>query len=219
MYVSDNSEEGMKKGENHMGTVIEIIFMGIVPAFIYEMLKYIVVEIKDKIKMKSIPFSLEGYWCSCYDWTHPISGTTYSAFELIKMNYHKDRIEFLIYQITTDSRHYIYKGSGYIRGNRISLTYQDASNEKSNKVGAFLLKSVNVFEHSICLIGSYMEFYKESNRGLDQDYMLIPCSIDNKNKLKFKFVGKKSIFSFMKGKDFQNECREKMQKMRDMLSR
>lgn len=194
-----------------MNDIVAAIFTGIVATSIFELLKFSYCFWRDRIAEKELPFSLAGYWCAYHESKDSKTQEIFSACELVRFCHKHDMIHMKLYQITNDGRCQYYKGIGYFRGNKITLSYCEADRQVSNHAGAFLLREKNIIEHVISLTGNYAEFRGDSFRARLYPYNLKPCGLTLSQQIAVFFTGKKAAYSLMKKKAFQDECKNTMQ--------
>lgn len=178
----------------------DIIFTGIISATAFEIFKAIFIIIKNKISEKSLPFTVSGYWCTYHE------KAMHGAYELVYLKHQGNKLKLKLYQKTNDKRFHFYKGNGYIRGDKISIAYQEANKSRSNHTGTFNLKIHNISEHSVCLYGNYTEFSKNNKESNSIRYELKECNLSSFNRLCIKFLGKFFIKNLMVREVFINEC-------------
>lgn len=191
--------------------IIDAIILGIAATIIYELLKKFVLIILYSLKKRTLLFSIDGFWCTFHESKSELNGLVYSAYELLHLKYNKGNIYLKLYQVTNDNRNYLYKGIGYIRGDKIVIAYEEAKSDKSNHVGALMLRQNNFYEHSIVLQGNYIEFRGNRQSVKPYKYILKNCCLPLKTKINFLLCRDKNIYNFMKkNEDFRSECKQKM---------
>lgn len=94
-----------------MNNIIKTIITGIIATAIYEIAKYIIIFIIDRVKEKSKEFSISGIWCTYHESRSSIDNQLFSAYELIKLKYNHGKIIMNLYQLTNDGRKYHYNRS------------------------------------------------------------------------------------------------------------
>lgn len=190
--------------------VINTIIIGILATLIYELLTQLVLITLNALKKRSLLFTINGYWCAFHESKSELDGMVYSAFELLHLKYNKGKVYMKLYHVTNDSRKYLYKGIGYLRGDKIVIAYEEAKSDKSNHVGAFMLRQNNIYEHSVVLQGDYLEFRGNKQSVKSYKYLLNSCSVSVKTRVNFFFGRDKSIYNFMLSEEFRNECKQRM---------
>ena len=180
------------------------ILSGITVSLIFEILKGIFISIHNRICEKSLPFTVSGYWGTYH------SSNDYSAFEFVVIKHQGVGLRVRLYQKTNDGRFHFYRGAGYIRGNKISLAYQEADKSKSNFTGTFNLLVSNASEHSLKLNGSYTEFSKNEEESTSHPYCLRELSLSLKEIILITAFRKHYIKKLMDGERFQDVCRKKV---------
>lgn len=190
---------------------ISTIIVGIISTFIFELMKYIFLLCKSKVAEKCLPFSLNGYWISYHESKEKKDGELLSAFELASFYFDNGVVRMRLYQLTSFGGFYCYKGLGYVRGDKISVSYYESDNPLSNHIGNFLLKASNKIEHEVSLVGNYFEFRGNSTKGHMFIYSMCPYKMSMIDRICIYFCRKNHAEKFMKREKFQNECRNKMQ--------
>ena len=191
-------------------SLLYVIITGAISTIIFEIGKFLFLFIVDKIKEKSVSFSISGYWCS-YNSEYSFSeNKIYSAYELVKINYSKEKIVMHLYQLTNDNRRHQYKGYGFLRGNKLVISYEEANCSTSNHIGAFILKMQNKNEHSILFAGNYYEYRGEADTCEDFKYILKPCTLSLSNRLLIFIFRNKYIYKLISKEEFKNECQKDM---------
>ncbi len=152
-----------------------IIFTCFIAPFLYEMLKHLIFFAKDKLNDHINPYSISGYWVSFHSSKNE-NGVEYSAYELLRFKQTKNNLSVKLYQHTNDDRFHIYKGLGFIKGNRISLSYCESNDSYSNDIGTFNLSREEESQHTPCFTGVYTEFSKNSDCTA-KDYKMTPLKI------------------------------------------
>ncbi len=183
------------------------IFMSVVAATLFEVIKFITNFIISRRYTLSIPFSIKGYWCSYHEQMDTESKILYKAYELIKMNVYKDKLIFHLYQYTEDGRFHSYNGCGYCRYNKISLSYEEIGDEISNQTGTFNLFIENSANHTVILTGFYSEFPKNNKKLHKYPYSLHSYKMNKKDIFCSLIFRESYIKKIMLGKEFQNECK------------
>lgn len=200
-----------------MENVISTIITGIIATIIFEVLKLFVLKLIDLTKKARIPFSLTGFWVSYNQSEHPETHQIYSAYELIKLSIKRGRINVKIFQLTNDSRKHKYKGCGYIRGSKLSISYEEYAKQKSELTGCYILKVSKKNEHNIFLNGSYTEFQGSMDKIFSHDYCMFPYNTNRINRIGLNLCGGKYIFKHMQKDSFKENVNNEMQEMRNML--
>ena len=193
-----------------MNTVINTIVVGIIATLSFEILKYFVLKVMDLIIESRIPFSLTGFWVAFSESKHPDTHEIYSAYEFVRLRIERGKIIVKIYQVTNDSRKHIYKGLGYLRGSKLSISYEDYSNPHSELCGSYNLRVSKKNEHSTYLAGSYTEFQGKEDILYTHDYCLFPYVPTKKENLALRVFGKKYIFNLMENNQFKEDVNKEM---------
>lgn len=196
-----------------MNNIFETIIIGIFATFMYELGKYTLFYIIDNIKIRNIPFSLSGYWCSYVKYKPKNSTEEYEAYELVKIKYKRETVYIKMFQLTNDNRKNCYEGKGFFRGDKLAFAYKEMNRSTSNQVGSIILRFKNLKEHEVFLIGNYHEFRHDNYRSSSNPYMIKKYNMKFINRLKSIVFDRKNIFSLMQSEEFKNECRN-MPKMR-----
>ena len=184
--------------------VVYTIIIGVIATLVFELLKYSVIRVLDLTKKMHLTFSLPKYWISHTIQASPDSQKTFSAYEFVKLKIVKGRISMQIFQYATDGRLHKYKGCGYIRGSKLSISYEEFANRYSEMTGSLNLKVSKKSEHSIYLKGTYTELQGKKDEVFSYDYCLypyFPCMFD---KLGLNLLGSRYIFNHMKKESFKN---------------
>lgn len=115
-----------------------------------------------------------------------------------------------IYQITSDGRKYMYRGIGLMRFDKIAVTYEEITKNKSNFLGTIMLRFSNEIEHRIVLQGKYHEFRKNKIKSESYPYVMRECNLSFTERLKIILFGEKYIFKTLEKDTFKDECRKKV---------
>lgn len=190
-----------------MKNFLDTLILSIVATITYELLKKIIFTLSDIIKLRSLPFSISGYWCS-YVVYKVKNEKKYSAYELIKITYKKEIAYLKMYQITEDGRTSCYKGYGFLRGDKLAFAYSEAKKSTSNKVGTIILRYRNIIEHQVFLFGNYHEFRYNNFHSNSYPYRLKQYEINFFKSILCVILGEKYIFSLMKKERFKSECKK-----------
>lgn len=191
---------------------IETIIIGIVATAIYEMSKKCVLIIYDIVSVKNVQFSVSGFWCSYHQSMSRNSLEEYTAYELMELKYKNGYIRVRLYQLTSDGRKHYYNGNGFLRGDKLAFSYEEVSQESSTQVGTIILRYSNLCEHQVFLVGNYHEFKKNEHSSTNIPYMVKKYHVDRVDKIKYRVLGRRYIFSYMQKENFKNVC-EEMSKM------
>lgn len=193
-----------------MDKIAFTISAGIATTILFELLKYIFLLCKSKVTEKGLPFSLNGYWISQHESRSGKNSELISAFELAFFSFENGIVRMRLYQLTSFGGFYYYKGIGYIRGDKVSVSYCESDNPQSNHLGNFLLKASNKIEHEVSLEGNYFEFRGNGKKGYAFAYSMCPYKMSTVDRIGICFQRKRYAEKLMKRGDFQNECRNKM---------
>lgn len=177
-----------------------IIISAIVSPTIFEVLKYLIVFIINKIKEKSLPHTMDGYWYSS------VKESEYIGYELIKIKQQSSKLYFHIYQLTKDNRFYVYKGCGYIRGSKVSLSYEEVKENKSSVTGNITLLKRDITQHTPKFEGIYSYFSKEETMCTTNPYNLFSLKINKMDRLLLLIFKSKYAKSYMKKERFISGC-------------
>lgn len=178
-----------------------VIITGIIASAMFEIIKFSIIFVKDKIYEKGLPFTISGYWCTYHE------KGSYYAFEFVKIKHRGDKLKFRLYQKTNDGRFHFYKGNGYIRANKISFAYQEVNKNRSNHVGTLNLRIYNISEHCIGLVGSYSEFSKDEKECSHLPYELREFTESKWDKIFILLFRRNYIKRLMDREEFKNACR------------
>lgn len=193
-----------------MASLIYTIVTGVLATTIYEILKAIYVFIKVKHGEKTSTFNINGYWTSFHQSVDYYDGKEYASFELVKLKNRKGIIFINIYQITNDGRKYVYQGNGLMRFDKLVVSYEEVTENKSNFLGSIMVRFSNEIEHQVVLQGRYHEFRKDRPNTKSYPYTLREYKLPNREKINILLHGKKYIFKILEGNDFKDECRKKV---------
>ena len=173
-----------------------IITCFLAPA-IYEILKHIVFSICDKIRENGMPYVITGYWVA-YHSSKFGDGSEYAAFELIKIKQKNDKLFAKLFQLTDDERFYTYNCKGYIKGNKVVLSYCEANSSLSNAVGTFNLLRKEQLQHLPCFYGVYSEFIKDNRECSSSAYKLFPYKVPVFNRVLIYLLKSKYVRRYMR---------------------
>lgn len=187
-----------------------VIVSGIAASASFEIIKTIFLRIKNKFEERSLPFNITGYWCN-YQEQKSRDGFVYTAHELIVMKHRGEKLHFKLYQLTNDNRRHLYKGIGFIRGNKISLAYEEVKKARSNHTGTFNLRVQNIREHSVQLAGQYAEFLQEGIKCECYNYVLEECNITIWDKFLVWLLKSRYTTKLMSKESFVRENKAHMQ--------
>lgn len=190
-----------------MKDFIDALFVGIIATAIYEFGKIIFLRVIDFIKIRSLSFSISGYWCSNVEYISKNNTEAYEAFELIKIQYKKEIVYVKMYQLTTDGRKSCYKGTGFWRGDKLAFAYKETHHPVSNQVGTIILRYRNIMEHQIFLVGNYHEFRHNNYRSDNRPYIIKKYNMKIWDKIKSIILGKRYLYHLMQKEEFINECK------------
>lgn len=193
-----------------MESFIYTIVTGILATISYEILKEIWICIKVKREERTSTYNVNGYWTSLHKNIDSFDGKEYTSFELIKLRNRKGIVYIRIYQIISDGRKYVYRGNGLMRFDKLVVSYEEVTKNKSNFLGSIMVRFTNEIEHRVVLQGRYHEFRKDSPNSKSYPYTLREYKISGKEKIKIFFKKEKYIFQILEKEEFKNECREKV---------
>lgn len=188
-------------------SITQSIILGVLATVVFEVIKFFFKKIRDSIQEKTIGFSLSGFWCSYVKEESIVDGETYYAYELLRLKYLNNKVFMTLYQVTSDKIKRYYKGYGCFRGNKLTISYEEANNSTSNHTGVFVLKINNKIEHQISLIGNYCEFRQENEECSVYKYSLYPYKLSLNTKILFRLLRKKYIYEYMQNEEFMNACK------------
>ena len=191
--------------------VIQTIIVGSVATAIFESSKFILIRFFDYLANARLPFSLTGYWISFHQSAHSDTQEVFSAYEIVRIRIKTGKVVASIYQYTNDNRTHIYKGCGFVRGSKLSVSYEDAYNSNSELIGNYLLRVKKESEHNVYLNGTYSEHQGKRDIIVSNSYSLFSYCPSLLIRLGFVFGGKKYIFNHMKKDRFINCVKHKMQ--------
>lgn len=191
-----------------MDTLKDIILTSIISPAIFEVLKFIIVTIKNKIKETSFPHTMNGFWCTFHE--SNVEDHSYSAYELLEIKQQDSKLYVRLYQLTDDERFYTYRGFGYIRGNKASISYEEIKSEISSSTGTITLIRKDATQHVPVYEGVYSEFLKEEKECVFKKYSLTHIDIEKKNI--FLLILLKTIYAkkYMNKDSFKNVCKNSM---------
>lgn len=177
-----------------------IIISSIISPAIFEILKYFSVFIINKIKEKSLPYTMDGYWYAS------VKESEYIGYELIKIKQRNNKLYFHIYQLTNDDRFYVYKGCGYIRDSKVSLSYEEAKENKSSVTGNITLLKRDITQHTPKFEGIYSHFFKEETICTTKPYNLFSLKINKMDRLLLLMFKSMYAKKYMKKERFISGC-------------
>ena len=182
----------------------DIIITGVISGAAFEFLKKVFIDLRDWLSEKSLPFTIGGDW-GAYHERNP-----YSALEFLVIRHRGNKIQFKLYQKTNDGRFHFYIGTGYIRGSKVSLAYQEANKNRSNLTGTFNLKTHNVSEHCLGLVGEYTEFSKDEKECSSYPYELKEFNASFLETVLITVLRKNYIKYLMGQEKFKNVCKSEL---------
>ncbi len=186
-----------------------IVAWFIAPAM-YEILKHIIILIKNKLQERTIEYTVSGYWGTVHS-AKDKDGKEYTAYELLKMKQKGNELRSKLYQLTNDGRFYTYNCTGYIKGQKISLAYSELNNKFSNDTGTINLLRFEKFQHTPNFVGVYSEFSKSDTSCTSKDYNLIPLKINAKDRVLLAILKSKYAQKYLEKENTKNEL--SLQKM------
>lgn len=184
------------------------IITAIIATTLFELDKYIVSKLLDKVAEKRLPFAISGFWYAYHECKDAHTKENREAYELIHLKYNRGQVKMKLYQLTGDGRKYQYSGTGFFRGDKMTIAYEENQQCRSNKVGSFVLRLCNEREHSVVLKGQYHEIVGDVLVCRNNEYILNECRIEELNK-KWR-LSSKYVFTLMKKQDFKDACRNGM---------
>lgn len=152
----------------------EVILTWLIAPTVFELLKIFVIWIINKIEERSLPYSMSGYWCTYHEMI--VNNQTYSCYELLKIKQQGSKLVLCIYQLTNDNRFYLYKGKGYIRGAKVSFSYEEVNSKFSSSTGNVSLLRKDILQHTPRYEGVFSEFIRENENCTCSPYIL--CFLD-----------------------------------------
>lgn len=179
----------------------------LIPAILFELLKTIFCYVYDKLVQSRIPFTIKGWWCTCHRRLAMDGTKEYCTYELVWLDYRNGCIRMRLYQLINDGRKYIYKGVGFVRGNKMVISYEETNKNISNKVGTFNLRITNQLEHETAFIGDYHELDRDNKKSTNCEYKLKKCSIA---KASWRWYTPRRLFEEMDKGIFKDECEYEM---------
>lgn len=185
--------------------LIYTLVTGVVGCILYKFLEIAYYKVVDIWNQNNFLFSINGYWCAYHEEVDSRLNQKFVAYELVHLKYSRGNIKMRLYQLTGDSRKYFYVGIGYMRGDKVTIAYQEAKRRPSNHTGVFILRFHNIYEHSIVLEGDYHEFRGDNFESQKCAYFLKECHSIQGLKPNIK---KEEIFLKMEEDYFKNECKK-----------
>ncbi len=170
---------------------------------IFEILKVLLKQIIDFIRQKHMDFSMTGYWIShhCLEYDN---GNKYECNELLKIRQKNDKIFAKLYQATSDGRNYTYSCFGFIRGNKIVLSYCESNNHISNSIGTINLLKNEESQHYPSFSGIYNEFMNNKQSCVSMPYEMMHIKIPLHSRLLISIFKTNYTYRYMKGENFKN---------------
>lgn len=194
-----------------MEETIYTILTGIISTVLFELIKAGVLFLKVRKEEKNSTFDINGYWYAQHGHVDKFDNINYEAFELVRLKYRKGTITLKIYQLINDGRHYVFRGNGLIKFDKIVASYGEISGGKSDFLGTMMLRFSNVVEHSVVLEGTYQEFRRNNMKSTSYNYMLREYPIKRIQKLAILFRGEKYIFNnLLKSERDNKDCKNAM---------
>lgn len=179
------------------------IIEALIPAILFELLKVVFCHIYDKLMQARIPFTIRGWWCTCHKRLAWDKSREYCTYELVWLDYKNGCICMRLYQLINDGRKYIYKGVGFIRGNKMVISYEEANKNASNKMGTFNLRITNQLEHETAFVGDYHELDRDNETSTNCEYRLKKCNVAGAF---WRWYTPKRLFKEMDRQAFKEEC-------------
>ena len=188
-----------------MYSFIYTIITAIIATTLFELGKYIVIKLLDKIAEKSLPFAISGFWYAYHECQDANTKEDREAYELILLKYNRGQVKMMLYQLTGDGRKYQYSGAGFFRGDKMTIAYEENRQYRSNKVGAFVLRLCNEREHSVVLKGQYHEIVGDVFVCRNNEYTLQECRLAELHKK--RILSSKYVFKLMEKQYFKDACK------------
>lgn len=183
-----------------MNEWINFILTCLIAPAVFEILKIFTIWIINRIKESSIPYSMSGYWCTYHEAT--VDKKNYSCYELLKIKQQGSRLSLQIYQLTKDNRFYVYKGTGYIRGVKVSFVYEEANSGISSSTGSMNLLRKDILQHTPRYEGIYSEFIGENQNCMSNPYILCFYDVGWIDKILILVFKSKYVKKYMKKERF-----------------
>lgn len=180
--------------DNFLSACVSLLDSFII-AMLLEIIKWLILYIRNKNKMKKALFNIYGYWIAIHE--DKIGNILYKTKELVYITSERQGISIKIYQEVNDGRKYVYEGAGIAKFNKIVCFYEDVTNHKTNCVGGFMLKLKNNKEHSIMLAGEYFEFKKDGYHLVKRPYELEEYKMKFVDRLHMIFQTEKYAFKLL----------------------
>lgn len=171
-----------------MAKWINIIITCLVFPAIYEILKSIVIRSLNVFKEKSLPYTMTGFWCAHHTAKDEKVEKVFSTFEILDIQQQNTYLTVTIYQYINDGRFYTYKGKGYIRGEKIAISYEEAEEGMSNNTGNITIRREDTYQHRPQYVGIYSEFIRENKFCTSRPYALESLEISKMDKVLLKVL-------------------------------
>ena len=180
---------------------IEVIVTCLLAPLLFELLKIIVTGLYFKCLEKGHQFTISGFWWASVTEVDKNNNLCLGN-ELLRIKQKGCKVYFTLYQTAEEDRFHVYEGTGYIRGNKLVLAYQEIKKDSSNHIGTFSLRLNNEEEHSPSFVGVYVEARNESFQTFP--YTLKQYKMTLKNRILFLIQSKEK---FMRSVKFANGCK------------
>ncbi len=190
---------------------INILITSLISPAVFEILKLFCSWLYNKLKNRSLPYTISGYWLACHNTEVVVENIAYTACEIIKIKQNGTNLSFVLYQLTNDKRFYIYRGVGYIRGSKVSLSYEETHSEISSNTGSFTLLKRDTLQHTSCFTGIYSEFVKEEKHCTSMPYSMHLLKLTYFERIMFTLFKSKYAKQYMKKRNFFEQHENNMQ--------
>ena len=193
-----------------MDNIYNIIVTCFVAPAIYELLKHLLLLVKNKLQESNVEYTISGYWGAIHS-DKDKNGKEHTAYELLKISQEGNKLFSKLYQLTNDERFYTYNCVGYIKGQKVSLAYSELNNQFSNDTGTINLLRYEKFQHTPNFMGVYSEFSKSDTVCTSKEYNLIPVKLNLKERILLILLKSRYAKIYLKKESFKNALY--MQKM------
>lgn len=181
-----------------------IIITCLVFPAIYEILKAIVIRVLNLFKEKSLPYTMTGIWCTHHAAKDDKVEKVFSAFEILDIRQQNTQLTVTIYQYINDGRFYTYKGKGYVRGEKVAISYEEVGQRISSNTGNLTLRREDVYQHRPRYTGIYSEFIRDGKVCTSRPYILECSEISEADKLLLKVFKSRYAKTYMERSRYQS---------------
>lgn len=176
-----------------------IITCFVCPA-VYEILKTSIKHIYGWLQNGSQPYTMTGFWWAYHQAKDENVGKVFSAYEILDIRQQNSHLIITLYHHTNDGRFYTYKGKGYIRGNKVAISYEELGKSNSDNTGNITLRRDNTYQHRPRYTGIYSEFKRDNKNCTSREYTIEGCEISIWNKMLLK------VFKSCYAKKYIRKC-------------